>query len=89
MSARLIRAAYVNRVCAYLNGHGSRELLEEIRDRAPLWSARHRAWVSTPKTVSDALALAERRKWSTLVVEEEHLLMAAGVELADERGLLW
>jgi len=89
MSARLIRAAYVNKVCAFLNGFGSRELLEEVRGRPPLWAARHRAWVSVPATVSDALALAERRGWPTVIVEEEQLLMLAGSELAEERGVLW
>jgi len=90
MTARLIRAAYVTRVYALLSGHGSRELLVEVRHgRPPLWSSRYRAWASTPEHVSDALALAEARNWATSVVEEEHMLALAGAELAEARGVLW
>jgi len=86
---RLIRATYVNRVCAYVNGFGSRELLEEVTGRAPMWLARHRAWGCTPTAATDALALAEARGWRTEVVAETHLLMLAGAELAEEKGVLW
>lgn len=89
MSApRVIRAAYSSRVFALLNGYGSRELLEEVGAK-PMWLPRYRAWTSTAKHVSDALALAQANGWHTAVIEREHMLMAAGAELAEERGVLW
>lgn len=49
--------------CAFISGYGTRDLLMELRPRAPLWSVRERAWVTTERTAMDLVALAERRGW--------------------------
>ncbi|RYC14566.1 hypothetical protein [Nocardioides zhouii] len=83
MSTRLIQAAFINRSAAYLRGHGSRDLLMECNGgRPPLFGSRLRAWYGTPEVVSEALALAESRRWPTEVVDEVHLLRLAGHEVA-------
>lgn len=89
MSARVIKAAYAGRLAAWVNGWGSRELLEEATGRPPIWGARHRAWQCIPEAADAALILAELRGWRCEVVEEAHLLALAGSELAAERGVLW
>ncbi len=89
MTARLLQVAFVNASCAYLRGHGSRELLTELRGRPPVYGTRVRAWHTQPHTARDALAVAESRGWRTEVITEEHLLRLAGVEVAEERGVLW
>lgn len=97
MSTRLIQAAYINRSCAYVRGFGSRDLLMEVNGgRAPLFGTRVRAWYGIPEVVSEALALADSRGWSTEVVDEAHLLRLAGHEVskvkaahAESRGELF
>lgn len=52
-----------NRNTAYVSGNGARGVLLELRGRAPMWSPKHRAFVTTEATAKDALALAEARRW--------------------------
>lgn len=91
MSARLLQVAFPTAApsCAYLRGFGARELVTEIRGRAPVYGTRVRAWAVQPQTARDVIAVAEARGWRVEVVTEEHLLRLAGVEVAEKRGELW
>jgi len=66
-----LRVRFVNRSCAYVSGYGSRELLTEMRGRAPIWSATVRAWATTPRTARDLIAVAEDRGRRVLVSDDE------------------
>lgn len=95
MSARL-QAAFVAPSCAYMRGHGSRELLTEVLGRPPVYGSRLRAWHAQPHNVTDAIAVAEERGIKVEIVEESHLLRLAGLEFdemakarAESRGELW
>lgn len=78
--------------CAYVRGHGSRDLIEELRGRAPVWATRARAWAVQPRTARDLVSLAELRGFAVEVVREESLTPAQ-VEDLDEvtppRATLW
>lgn len=63
-----------NKHCAYVSGHGSRELLTELRGRPPLWSSLSRAWATTARTARDLVAVAESRGYEVIV---EHDLTGA------------
>ncbi len=66
MSRRLY-VTLVNASCAYVNGPGSRDLLTELRGRPPVWATISRAWVTTPRTARDLVAIAEHRGYSVTV----------------------
>lgn len=83
MTARVLYVAFVNRNCAYLRGHGARELLTDLRGRPPVYGTKVRAWHCQPSTAYDAIALAESRRWTVEIVSESDLLRMAGHE-ADE-----
>lgn len=89
MSARVLTVAFINRSCAYLRGYGSRELLQEVTGRAPVWGARVRAWHAQSQTAVDAIAVAESRDWRVELIDEDELLRLAGCEVAESKGVLW
>lgn len=64
---RRLEVEYVNASCALLRGYGSRDLVVEIRRKAPVWATRDRAWVVQPSTARDVIALAERRGYEICV----------------------
>lgn len=59
--------------CAYVRGHGSRLLIEELRGRPPVWATISRAWCVQPRTARDLVSLAETRGIDVLVAREEAL----------------
>ena len=71
-------ATFDNDSCAFLSGHGSRELLTDLRGRPPVWSTLTRAWVTTPKTLRDAIAVAETRGYEVIVSDGETADPGAG-----------
>ena len=80
MSRRILNVVLVNQNCAYVSGHGSRELITEIRfGRPPVWSAVGRAWVTTPDTARAVIAVAEMRKFDVTVTEGDPLPELMGV----------
>lgn len=82
MSAARFHVVYVNKNCAYVSGYGSRELLTDLRGgRPPVWSSIGRAWVTTPTTAGDFIAIAERRGAVVEVFE--------GDPLPEVLGVLW
>lgn len=89
MSARTIQVCFATQAGAFVRGFGSRELLIDIRGRAPVYNTRLRAWAAMPSTASDLIAVAERRGWTVEVVSEAHLVRLAGGEAAEERQQLW
>jgi hypothetical protein len=56
------------RMCAYVRGHGARELLTSLRGRPPVYATKHRAWVTTETTARDLVALAELRDYEVTVL---------------------
>lgn len=76
-----LEVRFVNGSCAYISGYGSRELITEIRKRPPCWSSLGRAWVTTPRTARDIIAVAEARHYEVFVTEGDP------VDLS--RGRLW
>ena len=69
MSGRRITVTFTaSPHCAYIKGHGSRDLLVDLRGRPPVWATRTRAWVTTAATARDVVAMAESRGY---VVEVE------------------
>lgn len=85
MSPRVLYVTFVNRSCAYLRGHGARELLTDLRGRPPVYGARVRAWHCQPSTAHDAIAMAESRRWAVEIVSEADLLRMAGHEADEDR----
>ena len=82
MSTRALTVVQVNDNCAYLSGYGSRELITELRGgRPPVGSSVGRAWVTTAKTASDVIAVAESRGWAVTITNDD--------PLPASRGLLW
>jgi hypothetical protein len=57
----------VNRDCAYVSGHGSRDLITELRGRPPIWSSLARAWCTTDRTARDLIAVAELRGFEVIL----------------------
>lgn len=78
MSARTLAVVMVNQNCAYVSGYGSRELITDLRGRPPVWSSIGRAWVITPHTARDIIAIAESRGWDVVVTEDDPLPAATG-----------
>jgi hypothetical protein len=96
MSARVLQLAHVSPSCDLWRGYGAYELLREVSGRAPLFSARTRAWTCGPWRTADAIALWESRGGQVEIVDEAHLLRLAGHEVdglkaahAEARGALW
>lgn len=55
--------------CASLvRGYGSREFLETITGRPPLWVRTARAWSCQEKTARDVVSLAERNGYDVVIV---------------------
>lgn len=69
MSRRQIKVAFYNAHCAYVSGHGTRDLITELKGRPPVWAARQRAWVTSERTARDVLAVAEGRGWEVVLAE--------------------
>lgn len=69
MSRHRISVEFYNNVCVYVRGYGTRDLLTELRGRAPVWATISRAWVTTPETAKDLIAIAERRGWDVTILE--------------------
>lgn len=67
MSARNLRIDIVSPSCAYVSGHGSREMLTELRGRPPIWVSGRRAWVTQEHTARDLIAVAESRGYLVLL----------------------
>lgn len=78
--SRRLEVEFVNDSCAYVRGYGSRELLVDIRGRAPVWSTLSRAWVTVPQTARDIVAVAESRGYDVTVTDGER---------QDPGGSLW
>lgn len=68
----------VNDHCAYVSGYGSRDMLEELRGRAPIWSTLGRAWVTTPTTARDLIAVAEARHYDVTVSSGDPVDLSGG-----------
>ena len=81
MSRPRFEVVFVNRSCAYVRGHGSREALFDLKNRPPCWSALGRGWVTTPRTASDLIARWESRGYVVEVTEDDPLPAL--------RGQLW
>lgn len=69
--SRRLEVAFVNDSCAHVRGYGSRELLTDLRGRAPVWSTRSRAWVCQPGTARDLIAVAEARGYQVAISDGE------------------
>lgn len=55
--------------CASLvRGYGSREILETITGRPPLWVRTARAWSCQEQTARDVVSLAERQGYDVVIV---------------------
>lgn len=68
MSARRLVVTFTGRpACAYVRGWGSRDLLTELRGRAPIWASSERAWVTQESTARDLCAVAESRGYRVLL----------------------
>ena len=67
LMSRRIKVAFYNRHAAYISGHGTRDLIIELRGRPPVWASRQKAWVTSEKTAKDVLACAEARGWQSQV----------------------
>lgn len=79
MSARVLTVVLVNDNCAYVSGYGSRELITELRGgKPPVWSSIGSAWVTTPRTARDAIAVAESRRWDVVITTDDPLPAATG-----------
>lgn len=78
---RRLEVVLINDNCAYVSGYGSREMITELRKRPPVWSSLGRAWVTTPRTALDVIAVAEMRHYEVAVTEGDP------VDLS--RGRLW
>lgn len=77
-----LRVTYTgNRNHVLVRGHGSWEILHELRGRKPYWSRRERAWTTTERTAADILAVAQKRGWSVIV--EGPVVAEAGASGAD------
>lgn len=68
----------VNENAAYISGYSSRELITEIRKRPPCWSSLGRAWVTTPRTARDIIAVAEARHYEVTVTEGDPVDLSPG-----------
>ncbi len=64
---RHVRIVLVNQNLAVASGWGSRDLLTELRGRAPAWSNRPRGWAIQPTTARDLVALAELRGYDVTI----------------------
>ena len=82
MSARLL-VTFENQNAATVAGWRSRELLEELTGRAPLYMPLRRGWYTRPKTARDLIAVAQSRGWAVEIGQpDEHAA-------AHARGVLW
>ena len=70
---RRLEVEFFNASCAYVRGHGSRELITERTGRAPVWATRSRAWVCQPPMARDLIAVAESRGYDVIVTEGERV----------------
>jgi hypothetical protein len=92
--SRQIVVTFETPSCAYVRGHGSRTMLEELRGRPPVWATISRAWCVQPKTARDLVCLCEARGLEVIITREEALpieVIAALDETAPaiEQGRLW
>lgn len=58
-------------VGAEVSGYGSRDLIQEVTGRAPLYSRRSRAWCCQTSTARNVVALAETRGYDVVIGEVE------------------
>jgi hypothetical protein len=64
---RRLEVEYASPSCVLMRGPGARELITEVRGRAPVWATLSRAWVCQPSTAVDVVALAEMRGYGVTV----------------------
>lgn len=57
-----------SRVAAVVSGYGSRELVERITGRAPVWRAARNGWACQERTARSVCALAEAEGYDVLVL---------------------
>ncbi|GAB3253201.1 hypothetical protein GCM10027425_12300 [Alteromonas gracilis] len=67
MKRRIIHVRIESSVCAFVRGHGSRELLTDLRGRPPVWSVTEKSWCVQERTARDVIALAESRGYDVEV----------------------
>lgn len=67
---RLVARRVIEKDAIYLAGHGSRDLLIAVGSKAR-WSRPQRAWVTSVRRGSDAIALAELRGYDVEYTEIE------------------
>jgi len=83
--SRSIEVEFVNTSCTYVRGGGSRELLTELRGRPPVWGTRARAWVTSPHTARDVIAVAESRGYEVIITEQIMVSPNEQILVSDER----
>jgi hypothetical protein len=82
----------IERNSAYVRGYGTRELLTEMRHRAPVWSRSEKAWTCQPSTARDLIALAQARHIDVVVAgpgvnTPQHVAPTSGVMTPEVEGL--
>ncbi|MFT4010882.1 MAG: hypothetical protein QM655_12670 [Nocardioidaceae bacterium] len=90
--SRQIMVTFETESCAYVRGHGARELLIDLKGRAPVWGTIARAWCVQAKTARDVIALAEARGYDIVVTREEAVTLRDKIELDEitaDHGRLW
>ena len=68
-----IEVEFFNASCAYVRGHGSRDLITERTGRPPVWATLSQAWVCQSRTARDVIAIAERRGYDVTISEGERV----------------
>ena len=67
MSRRTLEVDILSRAGAVVRGHGSRDLIEELLGRPPVWLSRCRGWSVQTHRVPDLCSLAELRGFDVVV----------------------
>ncbi|UDY22398.1 hypothetical protein [Nocardioides sp. Kera G14] len=78
MKGQVLRVHFEGRAFALVSGYGSREMLTELRGRAPMWSTIRKAWTTTPKTARDLIAMAEARGRRVVISDADQLELLGG-----------
>jgi hypothetical protein len=80
--SRRLEVEFLTPSCAHVRGYGSRDLLTELRGRAPVRGTLAKAWVTQPHVARDLLAICQARGIDVDVTE-------AGQERRDPGGGRW
>lgn len=78
MSARTVSVVFINDNCAYVSGYLTREAITDLRGRPPVWSSMGRAWVTTPRTARDLIAVFERQGRDVAITHADPLPESTG-----------